>query len=259
MTTFEPGWGWCSATAHAALAKVAEENPEAELLDTYRDVDLYLTVARALLADSSAAKAVGQSVMNQNADAQLIVQCILNAGSTGVKRVMIYGGERPIDFTQFIVRGHYTRSPLLSNYFRCMMWLGRADCGWNILPTDTATGVVSTGMRELRDAALLVHLVQATNRVEDLESIEALLSFMVGSSDNLTVSALHSVMESAGVASARDLLDSTKMGAVQIGSHQDVARAIRPFARRYLSKPWRLDGARAATGGFPAVWPAIHD
>ena len=165
------------------------------------------------------------------------VQDILNAGSTGVKQVEIYGGQRRIDFTQFTVRGHYTRSPLLSNYFHCMTWLGRADCGWNILPTDTTTGVVSTGMRELRDAALLVHLMQATGRLEDFESIEAMLSFMVGKSDNLTVSALRSMMESAGVASARDLLDSAKMGAVQSALIKSGAgdQAIRSQA---LSKPF---------------------
>ena len=52
---------------HAALARVAEEHPDAELLNTYRDVDLYLTVARSLLAGSPGTGAAGQSVMDQRA------------------------------------------------------------------------------------------------------------------------------------------------------------------------------------------------
>ena len=32
-----------------------------------------------------------------------------------------YGGERYPDFSQFKPRGHYTKTPALKNYFRCMM------------------------------------------------------------------------------------------------------------------------------------------
>lgn len=255
--------------SHAALAAMAEEHPQEELFDTYRDVDLYLTVARSLLADSSREKAAVEPVMNQHADTQAIVECVLNAGSTGAREVMIYGGERSIDFTQFTVRGHYTRSPALSNYFRCMMWLGRPDCGWNVLPTDTTTGVVSTGMQELRDAALLVHLMQATDRLADLESTETLLGFMVGRSDNLTVFALHSIMEDAAIANPRDLLDNAKMVAVQSALVESSAgdQVIRsqvlskPFATTAPVRPpavFQLFGRRFAIDSF-ALSQVVHD
>jgi hypothetical protein len=45
--------------SQAALQKVAEDYPEADLIDTYRDVDLYLTVARSLLTGSVAEGTVG--------------------------------------------------------------------------------------------------------------------------------------------------------------------------------------------------------
>ncbi|MBL0062878.1 MAG: DUF3160 domain-containing protein [bacterium] len=32
-----------------------------------------------------------------------------------------------LDYTQFIVRGHYTRAPLTEDYFKAMMWYGLAS------------------------------------------------------------------------------------------------------------------------------------
>ncbi|MBT4400773.1 MAG: DUF3160 domain-containing protein, partial [Bacteroidetes bacterium] len=34
---------------------------------------------------------------------------------------------RAIDFSQFTVRGHYSKSEELTTYFKCMMWLGRTE------------------------------------------------------------------------------------------------------------------------------------
>ena len=226
------------ADAHGTLADWVDEYPEAELYDTYMDVDTYLTVARTLLAEPSAKRpAVIQPAMNRHFEAPVLVDCILNAKTTGMTKVAIFGGERRIDFTQFIVRGHYTRSSRLSSYFRCMMWLGRPDCGWNVLPTDPSTGIVSNDSRELRNAALLVRLMQATGHMVELEEMESILAFMVGRSDNLTASALSSIIESAGIITPHDLLDSTKMKDVQTallesGSGEQTIRS------QALSKPW---------------------
>ena len=55
----------------------------------------------------------------------------------------IYGGKRAIDYSQFQPRGHYLKTVPLSRYFRTMMWLGRADTGWNVLPPDRQSGIVS--------------------------------------------------------------------------------------------------------------------
>ena len=72
----------------------------------------------------------------------------------------IYGGQRAIDYSQFQPRGHYTKSAALKRYFRTMMWLGRADTGWNVLPPDRQSGIVSDTPREVRNAVLLTQLLQ---------------------------------------------------------------------------------------------------
>lgn len=105
-----------------------------------------------------------------------------NPGSGGTE---IYGGHRPIDYSQFQPRGHYTKSSTLERYFRCMMWLGRADCGWHLYPVDPASGIQVDPVRELRDAALLTHLLAKTQGLERLDEMEQTLQLLVGKSDNL--------------------------------------------------------------------------
>ena len=99
----------------------------------------------------------------------------------------IYGGKRAIDYSQFQPRGHYLKTVPLSRYFRTMMWLGRADTGWNVLPPDRQSGIVSDSPRELRDAAVLTEVLQSSGAIERLRQISEILDFMVGESDNLTV------------------------------------------------------------------------
>jgi hypothetical protein len=57
------------------------------------------------------------------------VASTLNAISSHalVDQFPIFGGFRGIDFSQFIVRGHYPESDRLTRYFLTMMWCGRTD------------------------------------------------------------------------------------------------------------------------------------
>jgi hypothetical protein len=89
------------------------------------------------------------------------------------------------DYTQYIPRGHYTRSDALQAYFRCMMWYGRMTFRLKVQPPEI-------GREETRAALLLVHALrnaQVGGRPA-LEAWEALYSptvFFVGRSDDLTV------------------------------------------------------------------------
>jgi hypothetical protein len=67
-----------------------------------------------------------------------------------------------------------------------MMWLGRADTGWNVLPPDPAAGIVSDSPRELRNGVLLTQLLGASGADARLQQVNEILDFMVGESDNLT-------------------------------------------------------------------------
>lgn len=194
-----------------------------------QDVDLYLTVARNLLAGAGDqqwdGKLIVPSVLEQDGDAigrladikSLRLQVPFDpAGCTN-----IYGGRRCVDYSQFHPRGHYNKSTALQNYFRCLMWLGRADCGFNVLPVDPSAGIDVDWRRELRDAALLSQLVRDSGNDQRLNSISSILQLLVGESDNLTVAQMLTLFESEKITSATQLANSS-------GSHlEQFADAIR--------------------------------
>ena len=156
----------------------------------------------------------------------------------GDQPTRIYGGERFPDFSQFKPRGHYTKNQPLRNYFRCMMWLGRVDCGWNVLPTvgwgephagspqvppPGTPGVKADSDRELRDAILFCELLRETRQVQSLKALDDILGFLVGRSDNLSVFMLLDIMKKAGADTLAAALDAKKLekmkDAIKNGKH----------------------------------------
>jgi hypothetical protein len=95
------------------------------------------------------------------------------------------GLEYGEDYTQYIPRGHYTRSDDLKAYFKSMMWYGRMTFR---LKTDDP----EVGRAETRSALLLVHTLR-TAKVNGRPALEAWADlysptvFFVGRSDDLTV------------------------------------------------------------------------
>lgn len=95
------------------------------------------------------------------------------------------GLEYGEDYTQYIPRGHYTKSDELRAYFKSMMWYGRMTFR---LKTDDP----EVGRAETRSALLLVHALR-TVEVANRPALEAWANlynptvFFVGRSDDLTV------------------------------------------------------------------------
>ena len=85
----------------------------------------------------------------------------------------IYGGRRCVDYSQFRPRGHYDDSAELRRDFRCLMWLGRADCAWYVLPTQPSDALQVDTDRELRAAVRLARLLESTGQIEELRAIDA--------------------------------------------------------------------------------------
>ena len=93
--------------------------------------------------------------------------------------------ENGEDYTQYIPRGHYTKSEELKAYFKSMMWYGRM--------TFRLKGrTPETGREETRSAILLVYALQNA-QVNDQPAVQAWSDlytptvFFVGRSDDLTV------------------------------------------------------------------------
>ncbi len=215
-------------------AKLSAPYKDGEVPQSVMDVDLYLTVARNLLEGAGAPademplfgnKPVWDGMQkvrsNHGQDAQVMellkeIQSLkLKDPLNGDKPTRIYGGERYPDFSQFKPRGHYTKFQPLKDYFRTMMWLGRVDCGWNVLPTDGTPGVKADSDRELTDAILFCEALKASGGLKALKSMDDIIGFMVGRSDNLTVFTLLDIATAAEAKTAAGTLDAKKLEKVK--------------------------------------------
>ena len=85
------------------------------------------------------------------------------------------------------MRGHYTDSTALRRYFRTLMWLGRADLGWNLRAVDPVTRIVTRPERERRDAAVMVFALRSSGELPKLAAVGRMIDFMVGTA----VTSLH--------------------------------------------------------------------
>lgn len=119
------------------------------------------------------------------------------------------GYVRGEDWSQYLPRGHYTRSEELKRYFRAMMWHGRM--------TFRADNVTET-----QQAALLTHAYNQTS-VDGLPADQVWAAiyeptvFFVGRSDDLTPREYGTALAAAygEVSDPRDLLDTAKFAAFQ--------------------------------------------
>ncbi|MFA5990861.1 MAG: DUF3160 domain-containing protein [Candidatus Doudnabacteria bacterium] len=77
------------------------------------------------------------------------------------------------DYSQYIPRGHYTKSQDLQNYFKTMMWYGRLTFRFK---SDD----------EIKSAALMTKALTQAQNSQNWEKIYGPTAFFVGSSDDIT-------------------------------------------------------------------------
>ncbi len=273
---------------HESLARRGGNDGNGAIENSCRDADVYLTVARNLLAGAGGpAVAAGngdkpkpwedrwdgkvlisskfrqdEAVLSRLRD----IQSLALQGTTRGAATPIYGGERRIDYSQFRPRGHYASSNELRRYFRCMMWLGRPDCGWNILPKDTnqAAGLSAKidADRELRDSVLMAELVRDSKGLERLQAVDEVMNYLVGRCDNLTVPALLDVMharkvetleaagDDASLARLRDAIRARGSARRLIRSEASSSNPDDPYTKTPPSDKFQLFGQRFAIDSF---------
>lgn len=206
---FEETLGHCQSE----LEKYASESGKGKD-DFCGDVDIFLSVALNLLAGAGAEEAGDKSKdrMDNFGDpkdqwnGQLIIPCKLgnadkvleilkNIQTHQMQNPMIsesteiYGGKRPIDYSQFIPRGHYIESTKLKRYFRMVMWLGRADCGL-FVSSSNEPAVQPDCARESRAALLILSILKKTGSMDRLDEVREILKYLVGPDDSLSPAVL---------------------------------------------------------------------
>lgn len=111
------------------------------------------------------------------------LQLINSAG--GFKESPIFDSK--INYTQFIPRGHYTRSNELKNYFKAMMWYGLAP--FELFKTEKPSPILNT-TPTLQALLITYGLFYNTNKQSDVNLWETIYNpteFYVGKSDDLNV------------------------------------------------------------------------
>lgn len=86
-----------------------------------------------------------------------------------------------LDYSQFTVRGHYTKSKDLERYFKAMMWYGQAPFPLYLLGEDR-------NIEQTLQALLITHSVYSNREIYNRwEKIYEPTNFFVGNSDDLSI------------------------------------------------------------------------
>jgi hypothetical protein len=171
------------------------------------DADLFLAVAKGLLADAPVAAVAGAS----EADIEALVTGAKAA--SGAKEISLFGSARDVDFSQFKPRGHYTDSEELEQYFRAMMWLGRMDFRMLEAQPDLT---LKFQRRQLEGALALGALMNAASKAR-WGRIDAAVTAFVGEHDYMIAPELDSLLADLRV---KDLSALAKV------SDETISRAI---------------------------------
>ncbi len=234
---------------HRSLpALVAQYSDVPRLADPLADVDLYVTMAKSLLAEKqlepSLAGTKGVDELWQAIEAEKMTNMPLFS-----ERL------RKLDFSQFTVRGHYTNEfwdengqrRTLGPYFQAMMWLGRMD--FMLTPPPENPWEQPWTREEIRrmnlGAVLLNELVDLAAVRPLLQEIDTILTFLVNESDNLTPDELSQIVQDQGV-NAGVLLDDATYDAFQAA-----LKANSTSAQKILSSIMLMDPTDPNPGELP--------
>ncbi|MGE5679949.1 MAG: DUF3160 domain-containing protein [Bacillota bacterium] len=194
---------------HAQLPALASDylnNPKMNLM--LRDLDFYLTVARTLLEDNA--------LPHYSENTAKVSEMLQFISTAKLEQIQLFSETlRFIDFSQFTPRGHYSRRPELTKYFKTMMWLGRIEI-YLIAPRAINP---SPSFSDLQRQTILANLVNEAiakaNLLSSYQEINGILEFFVGESDNVTIPNLISLKQLTQLKTADELLDSVKFVSYQ--------------------------------------------
>jgi hypothetical protein len=248
-------------TMHCALAEHHTRYPA----EVAADVDLYLTVARSLLA----AHAV-PSVLGVDEEAAKLTAMATKAQRPEI--LDVFGRSRYVDFSQYVPRGHYAQLPTsypgeeaqaspLAAYFRAGMWLSRMEL--NIASRGSRSSDPGAGPnpaetpREANVALALADLVRASGAANDLRQVTSAWTVLAGRREDLSADDLGALVRKGHI----DRIDDASPAALRIAlgdSFQRTARFHRmPEGTRTLPAIFTLLGPRV-TPDAPAFMPLVN-
>ncbi len=163
----------------------------AGLKSSGRDLDLYLTVARSLLADAPVASASGDAGL----DAE-IGRILAAVAALQPMNLELFGAPVIYDFSQMEPRGHYEDEPPLQRYFRTMIWLGRTDMAMVLFDEQQQP---KFNRRALDAAFLTNHLLAASGAQANWDRVDKVLVRLIGERDSMNPQDMNKFMADTGV------------------------------------------------------------
>jgi len=206
----------------------------------------YFLVAKMLLSDSENENLTASSRILDLARREY--ELIKDAA--GVSRSFLFENQ-DIDYSQFTVRGHYTRSERLQNYFRAMMWYGFIPI--NLMNMETDELYYEDTLRALLIAYTVFMEHDGPNDVNLWSNIYELTDFYVGQSDDITILDLREVLISV----FGEDVDVNNLGDFNYKDeiHKEVKRLREPeiigkFSTKPVNKSFKFMGQRYILDGY---------
>jgi hypothetical protein len=192
---------------HGTLVAAAPDYPP----EVARDLDLYLLVARRLLAEGEAPRsAFGDSAVEREAD-ELVGKALT---ANELATVTLFGRSRLIDFTQYAPRGHYANQESMQRYFRAAMWASRLE--FNLVSRSSRSsepGEVpnpSETPREAITALALADLATRSCAATSVADLDAAWAALAGRREDVSIAQLAELRAQVGSLTAPGAFDKLK-------------------------------------------------
>ncbi len=190
--------------AHSQISTLETKYASDVEMENYlKDVDLYLTVPRILLDNSS--------VLKFSENREKLDEYLGHIASESFQEIQFFSETtRKLDFSQFKVRGHYDdpNFPQLGQYFQAMIWLGKMEL-YLIAPETAGNKPTPEDVqRQIIISYLINELIESADLKTEYDEIEQIISSFVGKQDNVTLNNLIDLANELSINDASDLIDT---------------------------------------------------
>ena len=243
---------------HCALVTAAADYPP----EVVRDLDLYLLVARRLIADGDPLhSAFADAAVEHEAD-EILAKAL---AASELATVTLFGRPRLIDFTQYEPRGPYATEEPMQRYFRAAMWASRLE--FNLVSRSSRSSEPGPAPdpretpREAIAALALADLATRSGAAKPIADLDAAWAALAGPREDVSIAQLSELRGQIG-----SLTDPTAFDKLKAAIGDRFRRTTRlhpmPAGSRELPAIATLIGPRIvadASALMPLVNGAVPD
>jgi hypothetical protein len=180
---------------HCALVAAAPDYPP----EVVRDLDLYLLVARRLIADADPPRSAFADATVEREAGELVAKAM---AASELATVTLFGRPRLIDFTQYGPRGHYASKESMQRYFRAAMWASRLEL--NLVSRSSRSSAPgpapdpSETPREAIAALALADLATRSGAAKPVADLDAAWAALAGRREDVSIAQLAELRAQVG-------------------------------------------------------------